>query len=1116
MKNKLFKPIIMVKIIIVLLLISFGQLQAESMGQTVSIKKKNSSITDVFREIKKQTGYTVLCKSDIINATPRMDVNLGAVRLEQALESVLVPHGLTYVIDGKSIVVKAARQSTKKVETPSTAVKTLEVQQVVEGVVTDGQGQVLSGVSVTIKGTKTSTATDQKGHYRLAASRGTVLTFSILGYERKEAEVNAATVNVSLRMVEADLEEVVITGYGTFKKSEYTGSASTIRTDKMADIPAVDFSTMLQGNAPGVQVNSLSGQPGGAVEIKIRGMGSINASNKPLFVIDGVPVMSGDISSSSSNNAGLDVMSTLNNSDIEQITVIKDAAAASLYGSRAAGGVVLITTKSGKAGKPVFNLKADYGISSQATDFREVMDGPQRREMLLEGLRNRARYLDKVKDESLIEKYAQDNIDKYAPIPWSGWADWKKELFRDNAPFKNVDFSMSGGDGKLSYYNSLSYMNQSGLSYQSDFERLSGRLNVKYKMTDKMEVGANILYSNVDQDVNAEGGTYTSPIYSSRHKVTGSEPVYNEDGTFFTDFFSNGERNPKAASMYNFRTEKANRSFNTLFANYKFIDGLVFNTTFSLDHTTTKYNSWNDPRSSDGEKANGSLTSSYKEYNQIVWKNSLTYTKTFADSHNFDVLGAYEVNKYRRENLSGAKDNFPSVDKIVIGNGSVLTDVGGSTDEWRLLSYLGRANYNYDNKYYLGASLRLDGSSRIHRDSRWGSFWSASGAWRLSNESFMEGLQDIISDAKIRASYGTNGTLPSEYYTYMDLTGFGYPYLNNPGIRETQLGNRNLKWEKQNNFNIGLDLRLANRYDVTFEWYTRQSSDLLNDMPTSYTTGFSSYLTNIGTLRNSGVELDIQADILRDGAFKWNAEINMGMNRNKTVALADGSNELREGNVVHRVGQPWYSYYLIEFAGINKETGVPQYYINDPNNPGSRDITEKSSEANRILYKGADPKLVGGFNNSFRYKFMDLNFTWTYSLGGYSYDHGASKTELGGKTGYDNIPKYYENRWQKPGDDTHIEMFMVGNSYDMSSVNNTRRVHSTDHIRLKNITFGVSIPQEITRRLKVSNIRAYCSGVNLLTFAAHKNYDPEVPVNGYVYFESPKLKTVTFGLDIKL
>ncbi|WP_162850192.1 TonB-dependent receptor [Sphingobacterium yanglingense] len=1107
------------KMIVVLLLITVGQIQAEGLAQTVNIRKKNSPITDIFREIKKQTGYTILSKSEVIKNTPSVDVNFDNMELNRALNALLKPLALTYVIDGKSIVIKTASTETANSHKQTTSFSdAASVQNDIRGRVTDHQGKALSGVLVAVKGKKTSTATDDNGNYHIAAERGSTLTFSILGYEKKELEVNSSTINVSLQFVEADLEEVIVTGYGTFKKSDYTGSASTIKTDRMKDIPAVDFSTMLQGNAPGVQVNSLSGQPGGSTSIRIRGMGSINAANNPLYVIDGVPVMSGNIASSGSNNAGFDVMSTLNNSDIEQITVIKDAAAASLYGSRAAGGVILITTKSGKAGKPVFSIRGDYGISSQATDFREVMSGPERRAMLLEGLRNKARYTDKLTDETKIEEYAQANIDKYAPEPWSGWADWKKELFRSQAPFKNVDFSASGGDSKLSYYNSLSYMNQKGLSYQSDFERLSGRLNVKYKMTDKMEVGANILYSNVAQDVNAEGGTYTSPIYATRHKITGSEPVYNEDGSFFTDFFSNGPRNPMAASMYNFRTEKANRSFNTLFANYKFIDGLVFNTTFSLDHTTTKYNSWADPRSSDGEKQNGSLTSSFKEYNQIVWKNSLTYTKTFADKHNLDILGGYEVNKYTREDLDGAKENFPSVDKIVISNGSVLKDLSGSTNEWRLLSYLSRANYNYDNKYFLGASIRADGSSRLHRNSRWGNFWSLSGAWRLSNEDFMQSLKPVVSDAKLRVSYGTNGTLPSasnNYFTYMDLTGFGYPYGGNPGIRETQIGNPYLKWEKQNNLNIGMDLRLLNRIDFTFEWYNRQSSDLLNDMPTSYTTGFSSYLTNIGALRNTGIEVDISADILRDKALSWTTSLNLGMNKNKTISLADGSSELRNGTLIHRVGQPWYSYYLVEFAGINKETGAPQYYVNDPNNLGSREITEDDTKANRIAYKSVDPKLTGGFTNTFRYKFIDLNFTWTYTLGGNSYDYGASKTELAGKTGYDNIPKYYERRWQKPGDETDIEMFMVGNSYDMSSVANTRRVHSTDHIRLKNLTFGVAVPQEFARRLKVSNIRAYCSGVNLLTFAAYKNYDPEVPVDGSVYFESPKLKTVTFGLDIK-
>ncbi len=1118
--NILFIPIckylIMIKMIVALLVITAGQLQAGTFAQTLNIKKSNAPIVDVFREIKKQTGYTVLCKSEVIKNTPHVSVNFTNLPLEKALNTLLPAHGLDYVLEGKSIVVKrSSTQAQKPAAEKLTPVVVESMQQQVRGKVTDGNGKELAGVSVSVKGNNTATATNATGQYTIVAQPKDVLIFTLLGHERKEVEVSSATLNISLKAMDYDLEEVIVTGYGTFKKSEYTGSASVVKTDRMKDVPAVNFSTMLQGNAPGVQVNSLSGQPGGTSDIRIRGMGSINASNQPLFVIDGVPVMSGDVSSSSSNNAGLDVMSTLNTSDIEQITVIKDAAAASLYGSRAANGVILITTKSGKAGKPVFSLKGDYGISSQATDYREVMSGPARRELLKEGLANQARYTNKLTDPSLIEKFVNDNIDKYAPEPWSGWADWKKELFRSSSPFKNLDFSASGGDSKVSYYSSLAYTNQAGLSHQSDFERLSGRLNVKYKMSEKLDLGANILYSNVDQDVNSEGGGYTSPIYSSRHKVTGSEPVYNEDGTFFTGFFSNGERNPLAAALYNYRNEKVNRSFNTLFANYKFIDGLVFNTTFSLDNTVTKYNAWSDPRSSDGEKANGSLSSSFKEYNQIVWKNSLSYTKKFAAKHNLDALLGYEVNKYRVESISGGKDNFPNFDKVVPSNGSVITDFSGSNSEWRLLSYLSRVNYNYDNKYFIGASIRTDGSSRISRGSRWGNFWSLSGAWKFSNEDFMQPLADVISEAKIRASYGTNGTLPNSYYTYMDLTGFGYSYNGNPGIRETQIGNSNLRWEKQNNINIGLDFRLFKRLDVTFEWYNRESSDLLNNMPTSLTTGFSSYLSNIGAIRNTGIELDLNADIIRKGDFQWTSSLNFGMNKNKTVSLSDGSNELRNGNLVHRVGQPWYSFYLVEFAGINKETGVPQYYVNDPENLADRAITEKSAEANRISYKQVDAKLLGGFSNNFRYKFVDFNFTWTYSLGGYSYDSGASKTELGGKTGYDNIPQYYARRWQKPGDDTDIEMFMVGNSYDMSSVNNTRRVHSTDHIRLKNVTLGVAVPQDFARRLKVSNIRAFVSGVNLLTFAAYKNYDPEAPADGMVYFESPKMKTVTFGLDIK-
>lgn len=995
----------------------------------------------------------------------------------------------------------------------------------VTGTVTDDSNDPLTGVSVVQKGTTNGVFTDIDGKYSIQVTgSGQTLVFSFLGMQAREiaAPNTSGTLNVIMSMDAAQLEEVIVTGYGTYKKSAYAGSASTVRVSDMEDIPAIDFSTMLQGNAPGVQINSTSGQPGGSTNITIRGMGSFSSgSNTPLYVIDGIPVMSGNIASSTSNDAGLDIMSTINNSDIENITIIKDAAAASLYGSRANNGVVLITTKSGRQGKPVFNLKMDYGLSSQATDYRETMSGAERREMFIEGLRNQAIYYNKVTDEAEIQKHVDKYIDQYAPEPWSGYTDWKKVLFRKNSPFRNVDFSASGGDSKFSYFTSLAYTNQTGLSYQSDFERISGRLNVKYQMNNQIQLGANILYSTIQQDVNSEGGTYTSPIYSSRHKVSGSDPVYNEDGTFNTKLLSNGKRNPKATSLYNYKREKVDRAFNTVFLNYSPIKELLFNSTFSLDHTNTRYNSWTDPRTSDGESKNGVLNSRATQYDQLVWKNNLTYMKTFNKRHNLDVLVGYEINDYKRDLIEGNIEDFPATDedKHILDNGAANQQVSGKIDQWRMVSYLGRANYNMDNKYFIGGSVRMDGSSRFHKDSRWGTFWSVSGAWRIGDETFMEPLQPVLSETRLRASYGTNGALPSYgsnygYFPYMDLVGYGYKYDGKPGFREMQIGDKNLKWEKNYNFNVGLDFRLIDRINFSVEYYNRKTKDLLMDLPISLTTGFGSYMTNIGEMENNGIDIDISAEIIRNKDFMWNSSLNFGHNKNKITKFDGEQTILKESIFIREIGHPFNMYYVKEFAGINPETGIPEFYING-DGENAREKTTDSSKAEYIMYKGPDPTLSGGWSNTFRYKIIDLSFTWTFTLGGYSYDAGASKLATGGKNTKDNIQKYYKDRWQKPGDHTRYEMFVVGNKYDMSSVRNSRNVHSTDHMRLKNLTVGISIPKNISRQVKLENVRAYFSAVNLLTFAAYDDYDPEIPRNGYVYFDSPKLKTLTFGLDIK-
>jgi len=1073
-------------------------------AQTVTAKFNNVTLNEVIWELQKQTDFTFIYSTADIQKVKVNSVNVENAIITDILDRCMENSELTYTVHGGVIAIKKA----EKVSTPTPAVQ--QAKEKITGMVVDDSGEPLLGVNIVIKGTTQGVVTDFDGNFSIDADRTAknVLVFSYIGFSPIEIDpVFGSPMRVVMKSDELLLEEVIITGYGTYKKSAYAGSASTVKIQEKEDVPATDFKTLLQGSASGIQVNSTSGTVGGKSSITIRGLGSFNATTNPLYVIDGVPVME-DLDSGISG--GTDIMATLNTSDIENITVMKDAAAASLYGSRAANGVILITTKSGKEGKPVFNFKSDWGFSDYATKFRETMSGPERREVLYEGLVNQGLYMRNM-NASEADAYAAENIDKYAPIPWSGWTDWESALFRDKAAYQNYEFSASGGDKKTSLFSSIAYTDQDGLARQQNFSRITGRLNFKYSMTDKLQVGANILYSALRQDGSSEGGTYTAPIYSTRHKVSASDPIYNEDGTYNTELLANGKRNPQAALDYNYKRQKVDRSFNTIYANYTLLDGLVLNSTFSLDHTNSSYRSWNDPRSSDGESDNGSLSSDMYQYDQMVWKNSLTYTTVF-DKHHLDFLGGYETHQYKRSYISGSVRDFPNVDKHAISNGSSITGLSGYQQGWRLLSYLGRVNYDFDHKYYLGGSVRTDASSRLHRDNRWGTFWSVSGAWRLSSEEFMQSVENILSDMKLRVSYGSNGTLPSSFYDYMDLVRFGQNYDEKPGIIEYQIGNKNLKWEKNYNLNLGLDVKLFDKVNATIEFYQRKTSDLLMDKPISNTTGFGTMIANVGRVQNRGVELELNSDILRRNAFSWNSQFNVGHNKNKIVNLGD-QEEIVGSYTIRKVGESYYSFYVKEFAGINPETGYPQYYVNATE--GDKTITEDATEANYIIYKNADPTISGGWTNTLRYKMIDLSFTLTFMLGGYSYDNAAQKLEHAGKETAHNLQTLYRDRWQKPGDKTNIEMVMVGNPYDMSTVVNSRRVHSTDHLRLKNLSIGFSVPKNIVRKASLENVRAYFSAVNLWTWAAYDGYDPEVPSNGVIYFDTPKLKTLTFGIDIK-
>lgn len=477
----------------------------------------------------------------------------------------------------------------------------VQQRETVSGVIIDANTQeTIVGASIMLKGSSQGTVTDIDGKFSLSVSKLPVtLVVSYVGYQKKEVKVSSLDGVLSISLTEDTqmMDEVIVTGYGTFKKSAYAGSAANVKADKIADVPSVSFQDMLQGNATGVQFTSASGQPGASSSINIRGMGSINAANTPLYVIDGVPMISGNISSLDSDS-GLDIMSTINTNDIQSITVIKDAAAASLYGSRAANGVIIITTKQGQQGKPKVSLQADWGFSDFAMEYRPVMSGQQRRDYIYNGL-----YAGALRDgesEEDAKAYADENIDTYAPVPWCGFVDWDDVLFKKGS-HQQYEASLSGGTDKFKYYSSLGYLKQEGITQRSGLERLSGRLNVDYKATKKLTLGANILFSSVNQDVYSEGFTYTSPFYSSRSAVTPSDPVYNEDGTWNRALIRIGDRNPALANEYDSQREYVTRTFNTIYGQYEFIKDLKFKTTFSYDYITTKGKDWADPRTSNGD-----------------------------------------------------------------------------------------------------------------------------------------------------------------------------------------------------------------------------------------------------------------------------------------------------------------------------------------------------------------------------------------------------------------------------------------------------------------------------------------------------------------------------------
>ncbi len=989
-------------------------------------------------------------------------------------------------------------------------------EKLISGKVSDITGLPLPGSSVIIKGTTTGISTDFDGNYSIKVNQGSTLVFSFVGYKTEEVVVGSSEViNVKLQEDLSSLDEVLVIAYGNTTLRESTGAISSVKaSDILNESSVVSVEGSLQGNISGVQVGSTGGQPGSFPSIRIRGTGSINASTQPLYIIDGVPVTSGDRSTftTSTQNA----LSTLNPDDIETLTVLKDAASASLYGARAANGVIVITTKKGKVGKTTFELKTSYGetdIAMQNTN-REMVDGDTFRELTRESIFNLFKY-ENGTDDATANSNADLYLEQLFPIPDNGYTDWKDILFRKGT-IKTHEFNARGGNEKTKFFASLAAHEEEGVVYESDFKRYSVRTNLDHTANSNLSFGVNSVVSFTNQNKVPDQGLYYANPYSG-WLISGNPTDATRD--------SNGDLLPSIQNQYpnpeleRGRTEQSSEQIRvsvTPYVQLKLTDWLTFKTINSWDYYVNDDLLYWAPNSNDGSSFNGYSYKSHSTISTLTSSNTLNFVKTFGDIHNVDMVVGYEASKKEFDDFSADVQGFPNNILKDFSTASTELDTDTNLQEDKIISYFSRVQYNFDNKYFLSGSVRRDGSSRMSNDNRWGNFWSVSGGWIVTQDFFKD--SNVLNYLKIRGSYGTTATYPNSYTGSLALFGFSASYNGQTAAFPSQLSNPNLTWETNKNYDIGLEFELFNKLSATVEYYNRYTEDLLQDVPTLTTTGFNSILKNVGEMSNKGFEVTLTSNNIETKNFTWSTTLTAAHNKNKIEKLFDGE-DIQLFPHILREGESRYSFYLREAAGVNPETGLFEWYKNTKDSEGNvisgREKTSNSSEASSIIVGKWDPDLYGGIRNTLKYEDFDLSFLINYSIGGNSYDDFAYYLNNDGAFPNGGIPKGQLDRWQKPGDIASNPMRVYGNSSN-SNFQSSRRLHDNTYARLKDITLGYNVPSSALEKTGIfTGIRFSVNATNILTWVKDKVYDPEVQVGGQTGTGIPLTKSYSFNVKLQ-
>lgn len=967
---------------------------------------------------------------------------------------------------------------------------------IISGKVTDSKRIPLPGVNVVLKGTNVSTQTDFDGNFKISANKGDILIVSYISFSTVQIPASNS-MTIELKETQNELEAVVVVGYGTQSRKNLTDNIARVTAKDIQQIPVSNVQNALVGKLAGVQITQTNGKVEGGINIRVRGAASISAGTQPLYVLDGIPLITDN---ESSNGAPTNPLLTLSPNEIESIDVLKDASSAAIYGARGANGVIIITTKKGKDGKGTFALNFSQGVS-EPTHKRKWLNASQYVELLQEAGRN-VDDLESVEDE--LEFLSQGTDWRNGEIN----TDWQDIAFQTGFT-TDADFSVSGGDDKTKYFFSGSYNNTIGIIDSNTLERITARSNLSHKVSDRFTAGMNFGFSRSLIDRVQDDNSFSSPLQSVAQAPI--SPARLADGT----------ANPNT-EYSNYLLAKDNTFWKTImrrltgkiFGELKILSSLKFNSDFSYDLLSQTEDYWQG-KNAPFMATDGAVFATSVNTENYVFSNYFTFDQTFAEKHTINAVAGMEFNKYNRRyqdvnSIYFANDDFQTVD-----GGAEINEGHGSETDYAFVSQFGRLNYSYANKYLFKASVRRDGSSRFGKNNKFGVFPAFSAGWVISQENFLK-ENAVLTFLKVKGSWGKLGNAEIGNFASRQLY-TPNPYNLKSGLTFDQAGNDDLTWEKSTQTDFGVEIGFLDKITLEADYYQKDTDGLLFEVPLPLSSGESIVNKNIGKIRSNGFEFTLNTKNIDTEKLKWNTSFNITTNQSKVKSLPNDNTDIIRNFNINRVGEYISSFYLVEYAGVDSQNGDALFVKNTPNADGTidRSTTNDYSEAKRVVAGNPFPTLMSGLTNTLTYNGIDFTFTFQGEWGASIYN-AAGIYQSTAADYFDNQTADQLNRWQKPGDITNVPQARFGGSNGTQE--STRYLDKSDFVRLRNITLGYSLPKKTVNDMGMSNLRVYMTAVNLLTFTNYNGYDPEARRDdsgiGEDFYSAPPARTIAMGVNI--